>query len=131
MLRDQKKTKVEYECEYSIVFCTKYQKEILVENVRQVLENQIRIFFTQKGLGLKQLQIGANYVYLIVEIDPQLSVNQVVRRLKIETSTVLRQEFKKLTKVLPSIWTFNYWCSTKGPFTEALISEYVEAQPTR
>lgn len=131
MLQNQKKAKIKYECEYSIVFCTKYQKDILIEDVKVVLNQQIQSFFNQEGLALKHVQIGSNYVYLVVDIDPQLSVSQVVRRLKSCTSTVLRREFKKLTQILPSIWTFNYWCTTKGLLTPEAILEYVETQPKR
>lgn len=131
MLKNQKKTQIKHECDYSIVFCTKYRKEILVDEVKELLEQQLKLFFQQEGLFLNSYQIESNYVYLQVSIDPQLSVSQVVRRLKAETSTVLKQTFKKLTQVLPSIWTFNYWCTTKGPLTESMILEYVETQPKR
>lgn len=131
MLKTKKKATIRYECEYAIVFCTKYRKEILKDEVKVVLEDQIQQFFKQPGLTLHTLQVGLNYVYLTVEIDPQLSVSQVVRRLKIDTSTELRQNFKKLTQILPSIWTFNYWCTTKGPLTEDAILAYVETQSKR
>lgn len=131
MLKNQKKTQVKHECDYSIVFCTKYRKEILVDEVKELLEQQLKLFFQQEGLFLNSYQIESNYVYLQVSIDPQLSVSQVVRRLKAETSTVLKQTFKKLTQVLPSIWTFNYWCTTKGSLTKSMILDYVETQPKR
>lgn len=131
MLKNQKKMQIKHDCHYAIVFCTKYRKEILIDEIKETLAEQLVVFFEQEGLSLNGYCIESNYVYLQVSIDPQLSVSQVVRRLKVETSTILKQNFKKLTQVLPSIWTFNYWCTTKGPLTESMILEYVETQPKR
>ena len=109
----------------------KIPKRDLIDEIKETLAEQLVVFFEQEGLSLNSYCIESNYVYLQVSIDPQLSVSQVVRRLKVETSTILKQNFKKLTQVLPSIWTFNYWCTTKGPLTESMILEYVETQPKR
>ena len=131
MIKEQKKSHIEYDCQYAILFCTKYRKPILTEQVKDVLEAKILDFFNQSGLVLNECQIEPESVYLRVEIDPQLSVNQVVRRLKIETSKLLRQEFDVLTRILPSIWTFNYCCTTKGVYTKEEQKAYILKQPLR
>lgn len=131
MLKEKKKTEVVHDCSYHIVFCTKYRKEVLEGPIKDRLVQLIDEFFTDWQLQLIDYEIGVNYVYLTAKIDPQVSVHQVVRRLKAQTASCLRQEFKKLTQIMPSMWTLNYWCTTRETIEVDEIVAYVESQQKR
>lgn len=131
MLKEKKKTEIIHDCAYQIVFCTKYRKEVLEGEIKLRLMQLIEAFSREWELPLIHCEIGCNYVYLKVKIDPQISVHQVVRRLKAQTASSLRQEFKRLTQILPSMWTLNYWCTTREEVAKEEIMAYIESQQKR
>ncbi len=70
----------------------------------------------------------ADHVHVLVEVDPQVGVQRLVKALKGRSSRVLRQEFPQLRSRLLTLWTNAYFVATTSDAPLAAIKRYVENQ---
>ena len=112
-----------YSCKYPIVWCPKYRRKVLVDEVAVRLENIICETSAEKQVEIIEMEItpalacGASvpdHVHLLCEIHPQYGVHLFVRFIKGRSSRLLRQEYKSLRTRLPTLWTNSYFISTVG-----------------
>ena len=75
-----------------------------------------------------ELEIMSDHVHLLVEIDPQLGIHLLIKKLKGKSSRLLRQEFSFLRSKLPTLWTNSYFVSTVGGAPLQVIKQYIESQ---
>lgn len=73
------------------------------------------------------LSITPNTVYIDIEVAPQYGVHQFIKKLKVESSRILREAFPELKKRLPTLWTNSYLILTQVD-DEAVIT-YKESLP--
>lgn len=121
---------VSYSCKYHVVFCPKYRRPVLVDEVAQRLKEIIRGVATEARADLIELEVMPDHVQVLVEVDPQFGIHTLVKRMKGRSSRLLRQEFPKLKSRLPTLWTHSYWVSTVGGAPLAVIKKYIEEQKT-
>ena len=69
-----------------------------------------------------------NHVHLLVEVDPQLGIHLLIKKLKGRSSRLLRQEFSFLRSRLPTLWTNSYFVTTVGGAPLQVIKQYIESQ---
>lgn len=116
-----------YSCKYHIVFCPKYRRSILTNDI----SNRLKHLFQEKcnllEVELIEIEIMPDHVHLLVDVDPQLGVNNVIKQIKGYSSKTLRQEYPELKK-LPSLWTNSYFVSTVGGAPLSVIKRYIENQ---
>ena len=118
-----------YCCKYHVVWCTKYRRKVLVDQVELRLKELLNEIGLSIGVEILEMEIGdENHVHLLLSLDPQFGVHRAVKRLKGATSRYLRLEFPHLKKRLPSLWTNSYFVSTVGGAPLAKIKEYIQAQ---
>ena len=110
------------------MWCPKYRRKVLVEDV----ESRLRILLEEKaqelGLSIKAMEIMPDHVHLFVQCPPTLAPHYIVQQLKGITSRKLRQEFPSLKSRLPSLWTRSYYCGSVGYVSESAIQKYIEEQ---
>jgi REP-associated tyrosine transposase len=121
---------VSYSCKYHVVFCPKYRRPVLVDEVAQRLKDIIRGVVAEVAAELIELEVMPDHVHVLVEVDPQFGIHTLVKRMKGRSSRLLRQEFPKLKSRLPTLWTNSYWVSTVGGAPLAVIKKYIEEQKT-
>lgn len=118
-----------YNIMYHLVWCTKYRRPVLTDQVAQRLNEMIR---EQVNKALKgdviALEIQPDHVHLFAEFPPILAVRQIMHRLKGHTSHELRKEFDWLNSRLPSLWTRSYYVGTAGNVSAEMIRRYIKAQ---
>ena len=71
-----------------------------------------------------------NHIHILISIPPKLSISEVVRLLKCNTSREIRKKFKFLDKIYfgsDGIWSEGYFISTVG-IDEAAVKKYIEEQ---
>ena len=119
---------VYYSCKYHVVWCPKYRRKVLVEQIAAQLEQIIREVCEEHQSEILSLEIMPDHVHLLVECDPQFGIHRLVRRIKGRSSRFLRQEFPKLKTQMPTLWTNSYFVSTVGGAPLSVNKQYIENQ---
>ena len=119
---------VYFSCKYYVVWCPKYRRKVLVEQVAKRLEQIIREVCKEHQADVLSLEIMPDHVHLLVEVDPQFGIHRLVKLIKGRSSRYLRQEFRALTTRMPSLWTNSYFVSTVGGAPLSVMKHYIENQ---
>ena len=82
----------------------------------------------EMGCELIECEVMPDHVHLLVEVDPQFGIHKYVKRLKGNTSRVLRSEFRTVKSRLPTLWTNSYFVATVGGAPLAVIQQYIQNQ---
>lgn len=129
---DNKTTKrspsITHSCTYHAVFCTKYRKPVLTDEVIPRLTELAYEAATAEGFEILDMDVAPDQVRLTFACEPHMAPHTAVRRLKRHTSPQLRREFAHLKSRLPTLWTNNYFITTTGSLDEAAVEAYVESQ---
>ncbi len=120
-----------YSLKYHIVFCPKYRKPILVDDIADRLKELLTEKAHELVAEVHTLEIMPDHVHLFIESDPTLAVSHIVAQLKGYTSRVMREEFDYLRRVLPSLWSRSFYAGSVGHVSESAVRKYIEAQKGR
>lgn len=116
-----------YSTKYHIVWCPKYRRAVLAGHIegrlRELVEDEIEYL---NGRVI-EMEVMPDHVHLLAEIPPQIAVCEAMRRIKGQTSRVLRSEYPSLQR-LPSLWTRSYFVSSVGGAPLEVVRRYVEIQ---
>ena len=119
---------VVYSCKYHVIWCPKYRRKVLVDDIAIRLKELIWQSAIEKQSEIIELEIMPDHVHLLVEVDPQYGIHRLVKQIKGRTSRILRQEFPHIKSRLPTLWTNSYFVSTVGGAPLAMIKQYIENQ---
>ena len=119
---------VYYSCKYHVVWCPKYRRKVLVEEVAMRLTQIMREVCQEHQAEVLSLEVMPDHVHVLVEVDPQFGIHRLVRLIKGRSSRLLRQEFPVLKRKLPTLWTNSYFVSTVGGAPLSVIKQYIENQ---
>jgi putative transposase len=119
---------VVYSCKYHVVWCPKYRRRVLIDGVDERLKAIIQEVLQEHDAELMKMEIMADFVHLLIEVDPQYGIHRLVKQIKGRSSRLLREEFPWLRKRLPSLWTNSYFVSTTGHEPLTAIKQYIQNQ---
>ena len=120
-----------YCCQYHLVFATKYCRKIFNDGIFAYMKerlNQVKNHYPE--LDIAEINHDVDHVHILISIPPKMSVGQVVRILKSNSSRDLKRKFPFLKKVYwgtDGVWSDGYFVSTVG-VNEAIIRSYIEHQ---
>jgi putative transposase len=117
-----------FSLKYHVVWCSKYRRPVLVDQIEQRLRGLLAEKSNELGMTIHALEIMPDHVHLFGESDPTRCVAEIVNRLKGYTSRVLRQEFSSLRSRLPTLWSRSYFASSIGHVSAATIERYIAEQ---
>jgi putative transposase len=127
-IRYKSNRNVYYSCKYHVVWCPKYRRKVLTEEIAQRLQSIIREACEEYHGEVLSMEVMPDHVHLLIECDPQFGIHRLVRLLKGRSSRFLRQEFPVLKQKLPTLWTNSYFVSTVGGAPLTVIKQYIENQ---
>lgn len=119
---------VVYSCKYHVVWCPKYRRPVLVNEVAARLKAIVAGVTDGVSAELIEVEVMPDHVHLLVEVDPQFGIHKLVKLVKGRSSRVLRQEFPALKSRLPTLWTNSYFVSTVGGSPLSVVKQYIENQ---
>lgn len=119
---------VVYSCKYHVVFCPKYRRKVLVDDVDKRLKEIALEVADEMGFDIIEMEVMPDHVCMLLEVDPQLGIHRAVKRIKGRTSHDLRAEFPWLKTRIPTLWTNSYFVSTVGRAPLATVRQYIENQ---
>lgn len=122
-----------YECKYHLIFCPKYRRRILKDEIKEYTKREIENLLRQKeGIEVIQMNVQADHVHLIMWIPPKYSISEVMGYLKGKLAIRIFQRYEKLGKQFwgRHLWGRGYCVSTVG-IDETRIREYVQWQENK
>jgi len=113
---------------YCILWCTKFRRDILKDNVEARLRDLLTAKASEMGIEISSMEILPDRVKLLVKASPLISPHSIVQQFKGPTSRLLRNEFPRVKSRVPTLWTRGYYCATLGKESEKVIAQFVELQ---
>lgn len=118
-----------YNCNYHLVFSTKYRKPVLTENIEnRFKEEEIG---REKGFEVSQVEIGQkDHVHIFVSAHPKICPSYIVKMIKGVKAGKLLIEFPHLRQVFRKghLWNSSGYIETIGSISEETIRRYIEKQ---
>jgi len=116
-----------WNCAYNVIFCPKYRYKVLVPPIDSRMKDLVLQKQTDYGYEVLEQEVMPDHVHLLLEVNPILSVLQMVNKIKGWTSYSLRKEFSNL-RSLPSLWSPSKFISSCGAVTLEVVTRYIEGQ---
>jgi len=120
-----------YNCNYHIVFSTKYRRKVLTPEIEEYLRQVIIETGIEKGFDVVMVEVGEeDHVHLFVSAHPKIAPSYIVKMVKGISARKLFLKFPKLKKRLwkGHLWNPSYYIETIGSISEDVIRKYIEAQ---
>jgi putative transposase len=120
-----------YNCNYHIVFSTKYRRKVLTGEIEKYLQNLFREIAQEKGFIVSQAEVGEqDHVHMFVSAHPKVSPSYMVKMLKGTSARKILLKYPELQKQLYKghLWNPSYYIETIGSISEEAIRKYIEAQ---
>ena len=116
---------------YHFVFCPRYRRKIFnIPGVEERFKEITSQICQENGIEILAMECHIDHVHLFVSVLPQMSIPEIMKRVKGGTSILLRKEFSELSK-MQVLWTRSYFVSTAGNVSSETIQWYVNTQKTR
>lgn len=124
-----------YSLKAHLVFATKYRKK-LFENQEIVFElkHKIQEIVDRSNFDVEIVEVDIDYIHILIDYEPNISIVQIVRRLKQETQhhmwITFEKELKKVYwKESHMFWSKGYFvCSIGEGASYKTIQEYIKSQ---
>lgn len=122
---------VKSKCLYQVVFCVKFKKDLLIEDVKIELEKIISDMQGSLEITVVDLAIFPYYVQMIVEADETVAVGKLVYQIKRTSAGLLKKSFPHLKSRVPNLWTGESLIRTIGNNSDLEIDLFLKQQKTR
>src|SRR5438046_10124477 len=109
MLGYKSNNNVVYSSKYHVIWCPKYRRKVLVGDIAKRLEEIMRKTALKYRAQISALEIVPDQVHMLGEVDAQCGSHRFVKRIKAVTCRVLRNEFVRLRKRVPSLSRNSSW----------------------
>lgn len=119
---------VTYSCNYHIIWCTKYRRDLLKNGADTDLINIIQSIAKESNVEITQIEVMPDHVHILANVDPQFGVHKFIKTSKGRSSRQLRIKYKELRSRVPTLWTNSYFISTVGGVTLDIVKKYIEDQ---
>lgn len=131
-MRDIRRTShAVFQCDYHLVWPTKYRCKVLNEGALAYLKDVLKAIPEHyPELFIKEVNTDQDHIHILISIPPQIAVGKVVGIIKANTSRALNQKFPFLREAYwhgRSLWSAGYFVSTVG-INEEIIRRYIQQQ---
>ena len=75
-----------YSLKVHLIFVVKYRKKLINKDINFFLKTKIKQIEERSDFRIELMEIGQDHIHLLIDYDPKISVLQIVRRLKQETT---------------------------------------------
>ena len=119
---------VVYRCTYHVVWCVKYRRKLLTQEVEKRLKQIAQEVADETRCTIIEMEADQDHFHILVECDPQFGIHRQVKAIKGRSSRLLRQEFTSLRTRVPTLWTNSYFVATVGGAPLAIVKQYIANQ---
>lgn len=117
-----------YSCQYHVIFCPKYRRPVLEDDVATALKALVLEKQQEYSYEVLDMEVLSDHVHLLLDVNPKIGIFPIVNKIKGYTSRRLREDFPKLKRRLPTLWTHSKFISSVGAVTLEAVKKYLEEQ---
>ena len=119
-------------CSEAIVWCPKFRKPILVDKVKEFVEEQLETIAQTKGYKILEARVMPDHIHLFIEADPFDSPTNIVKIFKGVTGLRMSRKFPDIESKLwrGVMWSPSYYVGTAGHVSAETIERYIRDQQT-
>lgn len=122
-----------YSLKAHIVFVVKYRKKLINKDIDFFLKTKIKQIEDRSDFRIELMETDKDHIHLLEDYDPKVSIVQIVRRLKQETTFELwkvhESYLKKHFWQERTFWSDGYFaCSIGEGVSYDTIQEYIRNQ---
>lgn len=119
-----------------LVWITKYRYSVLQGDIQLRCRDILRQVCNSLDIQIIKGVVSKDHIHLHLSYPAQLSVSEIVRRLKGRSSRILLQDFPELKRRYwgNHFWGIGYGCWSTGHITEDMLEAYLnhhKDQPNR
>jgi putative transposase len=113
---------------YHLVWSTKYRYKVLVGDIRLRVREILRQVCSENRVEIIHGALSRDHVHMFVSVPPNLSVSDLMRKLKGRSSHKVQREFPQLKRRYwgRHFWGRGYFSTTNGAITEDIVLQYLE-----
>ena len=118
-----------YEAKYHLVWCPKYRKRILVDEIRPRVKELFFEIASHFDFEIDRCEVAEDHVHILLCFPPRYSVSKVVGIIKSISGSKIFKEFPAVKKRLwgGHFWEQGYFFRTVGEqVTDDVIRNYIE-----
>lgn len=117
---------------YHLIFSTKYRRKFL-NDIRDSVLSAFNYAESISQFKILIMEVDKDHIHILITFKPNISISQVVRRLKQITTICLWENNEQFLKKFywknkKILWTGGYFASTIGEVSEETLKHYIENQ---
>ena len=117
-----------YSCKYHIIWCPKYRRKVLVDEVETILKEIVLQIASEMNVEIIEMETDKDHIYILADIDPSFGVMKFIKTAKGRSSRILRDELPFLKSRLPTLWTNSCFMPSVSDTPLEVIKQYIENQ---
>ena len=118
-----------WNCKYHVVFAPKYRRKVFYGTKRLEIGAILRKLCDFKGVTILEAEVCPDYVHMLLEIPPKMSVSGFMGYLKGKSSLMIYQRWGNMKYKYRNreFWCRGFYVDTVGKNTKK-IAEYIQNQ---
>ena len=118
-----------WNCKYHVVFAPKYRRKVFYNEKKLEIGKILRELCNWKGVNIIEAEVCPDYIHMLIEIPPKMSVSWFMGFLKGKSSLMIYERWGNLKYKYRGreFWCRGYYVDTVGKNTSA-IAEYIKNQ---
>lgn len=124
-----------YSLKAHLVFATKYRKKLFDnQNIVFELKRKLSEIADRSNFEIELMEVDRDHIHILIDYEPNISIVQIVRRLKQETThhmwVIFEKELSKIYwKKTNMFWSKGYFvCSIGEGASYETIQQYIQNQ---
>ena len=115
-----------------IILVCKYRKKLLVNQLKQDMYNNFNSIIDSSDFSVEVFESDLDHIHFLIRYIPRLSIFQIVRRLKQESTRLIWQQhsvyLKKHFWRKKTFWSSGYFVCSIGEASPDTIRQYILSQ---
>ena len=121
-----------YLLQIHLIFVVKYRKKLLYGNLNDDMLQKLFDISKKYDFEIKTMNSDENHLHMLISMKPSISISQIVRVLKQESTVYIWKKYKSILKHYfwkeHTFWSDGYFVASIGNANEKTIQKYIEEQ---
>jgi putative transposase len=74
---------------YPVIFVVKYRKKILSPEITETVKASLITIASKSQFQISEMEVDNDHLHLMIDSNPEISISQIVRRIKQQTTLEL------------------------------------------